>query len=185
MNRTCIVVAAAFALLPLPTTGQARDPQREVSEIVQLLELSTETVLADVGAGSGEWTYLLAPLVRQVFATDVKSPQVNGIERYVRDRGITNVTVILGTQEQTGLPESFCDAMLLRLVYHAFRNPPMMRESLRRALKPGGRVLIIDFRPPPDQLMHEMSAAGFERVQVTDRWQDRPEIHAVLFREVE
>jgi ubiquinone/menaquinone biosynthesis C-methylase UbiE len=185
MNRTCIVVAAAFALLPLPTTGQARDPQREVSEIVQLLQLSTETVLADVGAGSGEWTYLLAPKVRQVFATDVKSAQVNGIENYARSRGITNVTVILGTQEQTGLPESCCDAILLRLVYHAFRNPPMMRESLRRALKTAGRVLVVDFRPPPDQLMQEMNAAGFERLQVIDSWQGQAGVYAVLFRKIE
>jgi precorrin-6B methylase 2 len=160
MNRTCIVVAAAFALLPLPTTGQARDPQREITEIVQLLQLSTETVLADVGAGSGTWTYRLAPHVRQVFATDVKSPQVNGIERYARDRGITNVTVILGTQERTGLPESCCDAILLRLVYHAFRNPPMMRESIRTALKAAGRILIVDFEPTSDQLIQQMRAVG-------------------------
>jgi hypothetical protein len=110
---------------------------------------------------------------------------VNGIESYGRSRGITNVTVILGTQEQTALPEGCCDAMLLRLIYHAFRNPPMMRESLRRALKAGGRVLIVDFRPAPDQLSQEMTAAGFEEVRVIERWQDRSDLYAVLFRKSE
>ncbi len=185
MSRKSLVVIATVALLPAIVGGQARDRQREVAEIVQMLGLSGETVLADVGAGSGEWTYLLAPSVRQVFATDVKSPQVNGIQNYARSRGITNVTVILGTQEQTGLPSTCCDAMLLRLVYHAFRNPPIMRESIQRAMKANGRILIVDFRPTPEQLIQEMKTAGFEQLRVIDRWQDQPGVYAVLFRKVE
>jgi ubiquinone/menaquinone biosynthesis C-methylase UbiE len=182
MTRKKLLAIAVLCLLPVAAAGQTRDTQREVTEIAKLLELSETSVLADVGAGSGEWTYLLAPLVRQVFATDVKSPQVNGIETVARQRNLTNVKVILGTQEDSGLPASCCDAILLRLVYHAFRNPQMMRESMRKALKPGGRVLIVDFRPPPDQLTQEMNAAGFERLQVIGRWQDRSDVYAVLFR---
>lgn len=182
MNRKRVVLLAALVFLPVTTTGQPRDTNREVTEIVQLLGLSHETVLADVGAGSGMWTYRLAPHVRHVFATDVKSPQVNGIERYARSRGITNVAVILGTQEQTGLPSNCCDAMLLRLVYHAFQNPSMMRQSIRTALKAGGRILIVDFEPTSNQLTQEMKAAGFEQLQVTDRWQGQPGVYALLFR---
>jgi ubiquinone/menaquinone biosynthesis C-methylase UbiE len=132
-----MLVAMTLCLLPVVSTGQ-RDTQREVTEIAQWLRLSETTILADVGAGGGEWTLLLAPRVNRVFATDVKSPQVNGIENVARNRGITNVSVILGTQEETGLAANCCDAMLLCLVYHAFRNPPMMRESLRRTLRTGG-----------------------------------------------
>ena len=119
-----------------------------------------------------------------MFATDVKSAQVNGIETVARNNGLTNVTVILGTQDETGLPAGCCDAVLLRLVYHAFRNPAMMRESIRRAMKPGGLVLIVDFRPTPDQLRQEMNGAGFESLQVIDRWQDRSDLYACLFRKV-
>ena len=61
----------------------------------------------------------------------------------------------------------------------------MMRESIRRAIKPGGRILIVDFRPPPEQLTQEMNVTGFERLQVTDRWQDRSDLYAVLFRKSE
>jgi ubiquinone/menaquinone biosynthesis C-methylase UbiE len=181
MNRKSAVVIAAVVSWAVTTAGQPRDAQREVNEIVQLLGLSRDTVLADVGAGSGMWTYLLAPHVRHVFATDVKSPQVNGIARYARSRGIANVSVILGTQEQTGLPSNCCDAMLLRLVYHAFQNPSMMRESIRTALKTGGRILIVDFEPTTDQLTQEMKAAGFEHLQLIDRWQGQPGVYAVLF----
>lgn len=122
MSRKTILVVAALCLLPVMTTGQVKDVQREVTEIAQLLELSGGTVLADVGSGSGEWTFLLAPRVGRVLATDVKSPQVNGIEKVARNRGITNVSVVLGTQEETGLATNCCDALLVRWIYHAFRN---------------------------------------------------------------
>ena len=72
--------------------------------------------------------------------------------------------------------------MLLRLVYHAFDEPTRMLESLRRSMKPGGLVLIIDFRPQPDQLTREMGSVGFDRVEVFERWQGREEIFAVLFK---
>jgi ubiquinone/menaquinone biosynthesis C-methylase UbiE len=184
MNRNSMLVAMMLCLLPVVSTGQ-RDTQREVTEIAQLLRLSETTVLADVGAGSGEWTFLLAPRVNRVFATDVKSPQVSGIEKVARSRGITNVSVVLGTQEATGLAANCCDAMLLRLVYHAFRNPPMMRESVRRALRAGGLILIVDFTPTSEQLAQEMRAAGFEQLQVLERWQGQPDVHASLFRKLD
>src|ERR671911_378377 len=105
MSNGSLFIIAALCSLPVATGRQVReDAQWEVTEIAQLLELSDMTVLADVGAGSGQWTYLLAPKVRQLFATDVKSPQVNGIEAVARRKGLTNVRVILGTQEETGLP---------------------------------------------------------------------------------
>ena len=69
MSRRNLVVIALLSFLPVATAGQAKHTQREVTEIVQLLDLSEATVLADVAAGSGEWTYFLAPRVREVFAT--------------------------------------------------------------------------------------------------------------------
>lgn len=93
--------------------------------------------------------------------------------------------VVLGTQEETGLPASCCDAILLRLVYHAFRAPSRMCESIGRALKPGGRILIVDFRPDPVQVTVEMKTAGFEQIQVVERWQDRTDLYAALFRKIQ
>jgi ubiquinone/menaquinone biosynthesis C-methylase UbiE len=60
-----------------------------------------------------------------------------------------------------------------------------MRDSMLRAMKPGGRVLIVDFEPTPEQLSREMKVVGFEQVQLIERWQDRPDIYAVLFRKIE
>lgn len=185
MSKSAASLLTLLCLWPLTTAGvQTTDNQREVGQIAELLHLSEPTVLADVGAGSGMWTFLLAKYVSHLFATDVKSPQVNGIQGNIQRRGLTNVTVILGTQQDIGLPANCCDAMLLRLVYHAFRDPTAMRDSMRRAMKPGGRVLIIDFEPTPEQLSREMKVAGFEQVQLIERWQDRPDIYAVVFRKI-
>jgi ubiquinone/menaquinone biosynthesis C-methylase UbiE len=182
--RKC-VLACLCVWAAVNAGAQDRDPQREVAQIAELLQLSEKTVVADVGAGGGSWTYLLAPRVGRVFATEVKAPQVKGIEGEARRRGLSNVTVIFGTQQEIGLPPNCCEAMLLRLVYHAFRDPPAMRDGIRRAMKAGGFVLIIDFAPSPQQLSEEMKLVGFDQVQVTDRWQGQPEVYAVLFRKAE
>lgn len=185
MAKSTLLVSVMLWLSSVVSIGQPRGTEREALQIAEFLRLSEQTVLADVGAGSGLWTFLLAPRVRHVFATDVKGPQVNGIETCAKRKGPSNVTAILGTQQEIGLPASCCEAMLLRLVYHAFRDPAAMRESMRRAIKPGGLILIVDFEPTPEQLSQEMRVAGFELVQVIERWQDRPEIYAVLFRKAE
>jgi hypothetical protein len=72
--------------------------------------------------------------------------------------------------------------MLLRLVFHAFTDAPSMRQSIRRATKAGGLVLVIDFRPESNRVTTDMQASGFERVRLIDRWQDRPDLYALLFR---
>jgi SAM-dependent methyltransferase len=99
-----------------------------------------------------------------------------------------NVTVLLGSQDDTTLPRECCDAILLRLVYHAFRNPNAMRESLARALRPGGRILIIDFPggpwagPTATVLEEQMAEVGCTRVDLHDSWQGQQGVFAVLFR---
>jgi tRNA A58 N-methylase Trm61 len=163
----------------------ARNAETEFAQIAQLLEVSAGTLVADVGAGGGSWTFRLATRVGsqgRVFATEVTSRNVEGLRAGARARGLDNVTVVLGSQGDTGLRADCCNALLLRLVYHAFDEPNRMRDSLLRAMKPGGLVLIVDFRPSAEQLTSEMTDAGFERLQLIPRWQDRAELFAVLFR---
>jgi len=162
-----------------------RDPEAEFEQIVQLLAVSEGKVVADVGAGGGSWAFRLAQRVGaqgRVYATEVKGPQVAGLRQVVRARRLENVEVILGSQQDMGLPSNCCDGLLLRLVYHAFDEPDLMRDSMRRAMKVGGLVLVVDFRPSPDQLTREMKDAGFERVQFVERWQEREDLFAALFR---
>ena len=70
-----------------------------------------------------------------------------------------------------GLPAGSCDAALLRLVYHAFKNSGRMRDSLSEAVKVGGLVLIIDFRPAAQRLIREMREAGYDAIESVEKWQ--------------
>jgi hypothetical protein len=95
---------------------------------------------------------------------------------------LNNVTVILGHQDDMGLPEGCCDAVLLRLVYHAFKNPEKMRGSLKQAVKPEGLVLVVDFRPPTQQLIKEMAESGFKVVHSIDKWRGQESVYGVVFK---
>lgn len=171
--------------------SQARNMDAEFDQLAALLEVSEGSVVADVGAGGGTWAFRLAQRVGpqgRVYATEVKDPLVEMLRRAVETRRIQNMEVVLGSEQDMGLPPSCCDGLLLRLVYHAFRDPgepERMRDSMRRAVKPGGLVLIADFLPSPAQLTEEMRSAGFDRVRLIDRWQDQDSVYAALFRKAQ
>jgi ubiquinone/menaquinone biosynthesis C-methylase UbiE len=158
-------------------------------------------VIADIGAGYGGWTVEMARkvgLTGQVFATEVDPKRLKDIRERVTEAGLTNVTVVWGSQKDTGLPPSCCDAILLRRVYHHFTDPDAMRESIARALGRNGLLAIIDFDPRswrrPDgipesrtghgitkeMLIDEMRIAGFEVVQEADSWPGRD--YCIVFR---
>ena len=121
---TALLIALGLALAVSAQT----DSQTEFRQIAELLSLKPGMVVA----GGGSWSRLLATAVGpegHVFATDVRPEFVAGIKATTAMQ--KNVTVLLGSQDDTTLPRECCDAILLRLVYHAFRNPNAMRESLR------------------------------------------------------
>jgi len=183
--RTALLTILACALLV--SLGQVRDPEIEFRQIAGLLKLADGMTVADVGAGGGTWTARLAEKVGprgRAYGTDVRPTLVHGIESSAKARGLTNVTAVLGTQDDMGLPPGCCEAMLLRLAYHAFDNPARMREGLQRAMTPKGRVLIIDFRPPLDQLTGEMKSIGFGRIEFIERWQGQDGVYAALFEKL-
>ena len=121
------------------------------------------------------------------------------IEERVRGENLSNLDVVRGTQEDTGLPEDCCHGILLRRVYHHFQDPEAMRASMKRALRDDGLLLVVDFeikkswdRPsgvPPSRdghgmdkelLISEMESAGFELVK-DEPWEGGD--YALLFRE--
>ena len=187
MIRRVLSILFLGTVLPSASCLAERDPDegRELRQMAELLELAPGSVVADVGAGGGGWTFRLAEAVGEtghVYSTEVKPIQVDGICAGVSYHGLDNVTVILGGEDHMGLPECCCEALLLRLVYHAFDKPDRMLAGLRAAMQPGGRVLIIDFRPPVDELTRAMASVGFVRRQVIEKWRGQDEVYAVLFQ---
>lgn len=161
------------------------DPSpRERAEIARLLGLEPGMTVADIGAGDGRYAQGLAERVGptgQVYATEVDERRIRQIERNLERHGVDNVAVVVGDQENTGLPEGSCDAILLRGVYHRFVDPAAMRAGMRWALKPGGRLLVID-SSPAEGLIEKMSADGWRVVERVRAWNGREGHYAVVFR---
>ena len=155
-----------------------------------------------MGAGDGDWAERLAEKVGpagHVYATEIEAEDVEKIARRVERAGLENVTALLGTVTDTGLVDDCCDAILLRMVYHHFTDPAPMRASLRRALRPGGRLAVIDLRPQDwgdlprvpnrgghgireEDLVAEMTSDGFEVVARYAEWADSHVRYCVVFR---
>jgi SAM-dependent methyltransferase len=190
-------------VLLLGSCAAARPPQPELDQLTAALVLRPGMRVADVGAGKGEWSEALATSVGEsghVFSTEVSEDHVEEIRGRIDDAGLANVTVVLGDQLETGLPDGCCDAILLRLVYHHFTDPEPMRDELRRALRPGGRLAIVEIQPQtrwgelegvpdrgghgisPDDLVQEMQSDGWVVVERHDDWGDEDDHYCVVFR---
>jgi len=175
----------------------------ELDLIVEVLRLEPGSVVADVGAGNGEWAVQLARHVGEeghVWATEVEADEVEDIETRVLDAFLHNVSVVLGDPSSSGLPTDCCDAILLRLVYHHFTRPEEMRANLRQALRPDGLLAIVDISPqrswrdlpnvpdrgghgiPVTDLIREMTTDGFEVVSRQDEWNGDKDRYCVVFR---
>lgn len=204
--RTNIRRAAMLAVALLSAVGTARPLDSEAARTLEALGLRPGLRVADVGAGNGEWAERIGREVGEaghVYATEVDRDELQKIETRVKEAGLTNVTTVLGTQEDTGLPPECCDAILLRMVYHHFTEPARMRASLRSALRRGAPLVVIDTEPQktwrhlegvPDRgghgikeeaLLREMTGDGFEVVARHDDWAGDGDRYCVVFRRAE
>lgn len=136
--------------------------------------------VADVGAGTGLFTMLFADAVGgdgRVYAVDIVPKFLAHIDDRARKKGLANITTVLGSERSISLPESSVDLIFLCDAYHHFEYPRSMNASLWKALRPGGRLVLIDFERVPGRsaqwiLDHvragkevfsaELAAAGFE-----------------------
>jgi ubiquinone/menaquinone biosynthesis C-methylase UbiE len=132
--------------------------------LVPALKLKPGMVVADVGAGSGYYTFRLAQAVGpegKVLAVDIQKEMLDLIRSRMKARGITNVKPILGTEIDPKLPPWSVDLILLVDVYHEFSFPYEMTEAMVRSLKPGGRIAFVEFRLEdpnvPIKLVHKMT----------------------------
>jgi len=142
-------------------------PEREDEEApslaIQALDLKPDAVIADVGAGSGYYTFRLAPLVPegQVVAIDIQPEMVRFLENKEKELGFTNVAAHLGTIEDAQLPPNSLDAALFVDAYHEFSHPREIMTSLVKALRPGGRVFLLEYRAEDPEVkiktLHKMS----------------------------
>jgi SAM-dependent methyltransferase len=152
----------------------ARDAWQKPHEVIQALGLQADARIADLGAGTGYFAARLANMLAQgrVYAVDIELDMVRYLEARAQREGLRNVIAIKGEPDDPRLPEKV-DLILLVDVYHHISDRASYFRRLRDALRPGGRVAIIDFRldspagPPraarvaPATVRGEMKAAGY------------------------
>jgi ubiquinone/menaquinone biosynthesis C-methylase UbiE len=132
------------------TPQQLKQAAFEVPKLAELLALKPGSTVADVGAGFGAWMREFSNVVGpagRVYAVEVGASQLKAIRSWVERDGLTNVTVLEGAADSTNLPPGCCDGILIRDVYHHLSDPSAIVRSMAAALKPGGRLALIDFPP--------------------------------------
>jgi predicted methyltransferase len=129
--------------------GESREVFAKRKEIVTAVGLKPETVVADVGAGTGLFTRLFAAELKdkgKVFAVDIAQKFLDHIAKVNKDAGITNVTTVLCKDDSAELAAASIDVTFICDTYHHFEFPQRTMASIHKALKPGGKVVIVDFR---------------------------------------
>ena len=156
-----------------------REKEEAPSKAIALLELAPDAILADIGAGSGYYSFRIARKLPQgkVIAVDIQPEMLAFLKAESVKLGVKNVQPHLGAIDDVKLPPASIDAALLVDAYHEFDHPVEMLASLRSALKPKGRIYLLEYRAEDDnvpikphnkmteaQARKEFEAAGFRFV---------------------
>ena len=147
--------------------GWLERPEREIEEqpakLIRALRLKGDEVVADIGAGSGYYTFRFATKVPKgkVLAVEIQPEMLELLEKRKAATGIKNVELVLGKENDPAMGDSRVDLVVMVDVYHEFNYPFEMIESMVKSLKPGGRIAFVEFRledpAVPIKLVHKMT----------------------------
>lgn len=124
-----------------------RDKRLQVDRVMDILDIHSGSKVADIGAGSGWFTVRAAKRAGAqgaVYAEDINPEAIHYIDARVRKAGIHNVHTVLGSPDDPKLPAGSIDSVLILKTYHEIADPVRLLENLRKSLRPGARVGIID-----------------------------------------
>lgn len=131
-----------------------REVYAQRAEIVKAAQIWRDSTVADIGAGTGAFTKLLSEAVGpkgKVFAVDVVPEFLLYLKQRMVDEGVTNVEAVLCGERSVDLPENSVDLAFMCDVYHHLEYPRATLASLRKALRPGGRLVLVDFKRIEDE----------------------------------
>ncbi|HXJ07149.1 MAG TPA: class I SAM-dependent methyltransferase [Candidatus Acidoferrum sp.] len=182
-------VAAAILAFALRANAAAAD---EIAKLAAVMDWKQGTVVADIGAGDGNYAFAAADVVGtsgKVFATEIDKEKLAKLRDEITKRSLKNVQVVESGDAETNLAATCCDAIFLRRVYHHLTKPLEFDASILRSLKPGGKLAIIDFPPHPEYgrvkgvpkdredhgiqqkiLIDELGKAGFQVEKIVEDW---------------
>lgn len=143
-----------------------REIEEEPETALNAIGIAPGSTVADVGAGSGYFAVRMARRVGaqgRVYANDLQPEMLAMLASRLQKEGVPNVTLVQGTVDDPKLPAASIDLILLVDVYHEFSQPQIMLRRMREALKPGGRLVLLEYRKEdpsvPIRPEHKMSVA--------------------------
>jgi ubiquinone/menaquinone biosynthesis C-methylase UbiE len=173
--------------LLVPSAAAAQGSGIATKQIFEAIGVRDGGTVCEMGAGDGELTIAAARIVGghgRIYTSELGDERVRALREKIAGGNLAQVTVVAGASAATNFPDAGCDALFMRNVYHHFADPAAMNLSISQALKPGGRLAIVDFSPPPgneaqcpadrgkdgmhgvtaETLARELKDAGFEPV---------------------
>ena len=172
-----------------------RDAEERPEQVIAALDIPAGATVADIGSGTGYFTWRLAEKVGRsgkVLAIDVQQRMLDLTRAAVEQRNLRNVEYVLATEDDPRLPENGVDLVFIAYAYHEFTNPEKVMAAVRKSLKPGGRVALLEYAKEsniaPASPLHKMS---FEEIRreiepvgfTIDRLLDfLPVQHGVIFK---
>lgn len=177
----------------LERSGRKQEEGTDI--LLRELKLKPTDVVADIGAGTGFFSFQLAKKVPkgQVLAVDIQPEMIAALQENKRRLKAPNVRPVLGSTTNPALPKDSVDLVLIVDAYHEFDHPREMGRAIRQALRPGtGRLALVEYRAEDpsvpikrihkmsvEQARKEMAAAGLEFVETVETL---PQQHLLLFR---
>jgi SAM-dependent methyltransferase len=141
-----------------------RQTEEDPERAIKLLNFKPGMTVADIGAGVGYYALRIAPLVGpegKVFATDIQPGMIRLLKENIAKAGIKNIEPVLVKSGETGVPDGAIDLALMVDVYHELSQPQEMLRAISKALRPTGRLVLIEFREEdpavPIRAEHKMS----------------------------
>lgn len=170
-----------------------REEEENTTTLLKNMAIDSKDIIADIGAGSGYHVFKMAPMAQHglIYAIDIQDEMLAEIDRRKDEGGVKNVLVIKGSEKNINLPENSVDKVLLVDVYHEFNYPMEVIASIKKALRPDGKLFLIEYRGEDDtvpiktlhkmteeQAVKEMRAAGMKLERNIDNlpWQ-----HCMIF----
>lgn len=174
----------------------SREIEERPSLLVQALDLKPTDIVADIGAGTGYFSFRISPLLPKgkVLAVDIQPEMLDIINFLNKEKGVSNVEPVLASVTDPNLTEESIDLALMVDAYHEFSYPKEVMEKVVRAIKPNGRVILVEYRGEnpfvaikrlhkmtQNQVRKEMSVVGLQWVETKKLL---PQQHIIVFKKV-
>lgn len=176
-----------------------REEEEQPTKLLKVLKIEAGMVVADIGAGSGYHAFRMAPSVGKngkILAVDIQPEMLDIIKARMKKEKVTNVEPLLSKDDDPRLPDNAVDMILMVDVYHEFAYPYEMTAKMVKALKPGGRLVFVEFKKEdpkvPIKEVHKMSERQviremdeFKDLKHVETNKELPWQHVITFKKME